>query len=185
MFQQTIQDVLDLTAAPPGEKEAMEAFAKILARFEPFEAAELIARTRDGAERHVITPGLPDAGPALLDALAAEHTLRFDTTADLATANVGIGAPWNSILVLHLSTEPERGSALVLAHRRAWSFAATPLARVRTLGNVVYRLIQRGAAGVAGQDPADAARTEIAGLRSRIASLEKEIEDLRLSRKKR
>jgi hypothetical protein len=67
----------------------------------------------------------------------------------------------------------------VLGHRRAWSFAAAPLFRLRTLGNIALRLMvpltheSRSPTETAVPD------WELTRLRNRISSLESEIVSLK------
>jgi hypothetical protein len=186
MFQHTIQDVLGLCEADDSPKALLAAFRTLVAAFEPIDACELILRREGKLRRFEVEAGLNDIGGALLDALGAEPTLRIDTAADLAAQGLKAGDALNSVLVLRLATDENATAAIVLAQRRPWSFAATPLSRVRTLANVLLRLltrseprVSRASSGLAG----DEATVEIAGLRTRIASLEDDIAGLRGRRK--
>jgi len=183
MFQHTIQDVLGLCEADDSPKALLAAFRTLVAAFEPIDACELILRREGKIRRFEVEAGLNDIGGALLDALGAEPTLRIDTAADLAALGLKAGDALNSVLVLRLATDENATAAIVLAHRRPWSFAATPLSRVRTLANVLLRLLTRSEPRPGSRDSTgqagDEATAEIAGLRTRIASLEDEIAGLR------
>jgi len=179
MFQHTIQDVLRLCEAEDSPKALLATFGTLVAAFEPFEAGELVVRAGGVVRRFEVKAGVNDIGEALLRALGAEPTLRIDTAADLIAKGLDAGSGLNSLLVLRLATDPSTDAAIVLAHRRAWSFAATPLSRVRTLANVLLRLLVRPERGAGAVGAADDATAEIAGLRARIASLEGEIASLR------
>ncbi len=130
MFQQTIQDVLTLAEAGPRPEDLLERLRTTIGAFELFECGEIQAETPGGLLRFVIAPGLDEIGAGALDQLGEEPTLRIDTP--------------TSLLVLRLVAPQTTRAAIVLGHPRAWSFAAAPLSRIRTLGNLALRLLLRG-----------------------------------------
>ncbi|MEO8500003.1 MAG: hypothetical protein ABI565_03755 [Vicinamibacteria bacterium] len=142
MFQQTIQDVLSLAEAGPRPEDLLESLRALIAAFEAFECGELVARTEKGLIHFVLAPGLGDAGPRALHALGTEPVLRVDTAADLRDR--GLATPrLSSLLVLRIEAPRVQAAAIVLGHGRAWSFAAAPQARIRTLGGLALRLLIR------------------------------------------
>jgi hypothetical protein len=181
MFQQTIQDALALADAGPRPEDLLECVRARIASFEPFEAAEIVARTENGVFRFVVAPGLGDVGPKALAALGTEPMLRIDTAAGLSER--GLSAPGlSSLLVLRLESARAAAAVIVLGHGRAWSFAAAPLARVRTLGGLALRLLIWNPAAAAAAPDTARLTAEVARLRAQGASLEKEIVALRAER---
>lgn len=168
MFQQTIQDVLGLAEAGPRPPDLLERLRATLAAFERFESGEILAETPGGLLRFVIAPGLTEAGAAVLDSLGDEPTLRIDTPA--------------SLLALRLEAPGTTRAAIVLGHKRAWSFAAAPLSRIRTLGNLALRLLPRSTIEAAAPEDIKTLRAEVARLRAHAATLENEIVALRADR---
>ncbi len=129
MFQQTIQDVLTVAEAGPRPEDLLERLRTTLVAFERFESGEILAETPAGLLRFVIAPGLTEAGATILDSLGDEPMFRIDTP--------------SSLLALRLEAPGTTRAAIVLGHKRAWSFAAAPLSRIRTLGNLALRLLTR------------------------------------------
>ena len=129
MFQQTIQDVLRVAEAGPRPLDLLERLRSTIASFEAFESGEILAETSDGLQRFIIAPGVTEAGASILDSLGDEPMFRIDTP--------------TSLLALRLEAPGATRAAIVLGHKRAWSFAAAPLSRIRTLGNLALRLLLR------------------------------------------
>jgi hypothetical protein len=175
MFQHTIQDILALAEAPAGDAALLGTFRERLCAFEEFEAGEIVAARNGSLARFILAPGLDDAAAQWSKALGEEATLRFDTAADLAARGLQAPPNLNSFVILRLGGRESADAVLVLAHKRAWSFAAAPLSRVRALGNVALRMLLRKDAG----RPSDEATAEVARLRAHVASLEREIASLR------
>ncbi len=181
MFQETIQDVLAIADAGPRPEELLEALRARIAAFERFEGGEIVARTESGLVHFVIAPGLGTIGPKVLEAVGAELTLRIDTAADLKDRGLAV-AGLSSLLVLHIEAAGASAAALVLGHSRAWSFAAAPLARIRTLGSLTLRLLMRSAIPPGPGPEAVKLNAENARLRNVISGLENEIVALRAER---
>lgn len=179
MFQQTIQDVLALAEAGAGADAILECVRERMSAFERFEGAELLARTEAGLHRFAVAPGLGNIGPAALEALGPEPMLRVDTAEDMTRLGLSDARGLPSLLVLSLPTPGVRASAIVLGHSRPWSFAGTPLSRVRTIGQVALRLLLSGAGD--GETSAEVARlqAEVNRLRTQVATLKSEIASLR------
>ncbi len=129
MFQQTIQDVLTVAEAGPRPEDLLQRLGETLAAFERFESGEILAETPDGLLRFIIAPGVTEAAAVILDSLGDEPTFRIDTP--------------TSLLALRLEAPGTTRAAIVLGHKRAWSFAGAPLSRIRTLGNLALRLLTR------------------------------------------
>jgi len=182
MFQQTIQDVLALSACGPRPEDILDGLKSRILAFESFESGELVARSDRGEARFVFAPGLPDVGGALLDALGNEVTLRIDTVAEMKERGLAEGPGPSSLLVLRLDVAGSDAAALVLSHSRAWSFAAAPLFRIRTLGNVALRMVAASSGTPRIASEVSVLEAEQARLRSRIQTLEEEIIRLRAAR---
>ena len=168
MFQQTIQDVLTLAEAGPRPLDLLERLRTTLVAFERFESGEILAETPGGLLRFVFAPGVSEAGAVILDSLGDEPTFRIDTP--------------TSLLALRLQVQGTTRAAIVLGHERAWSFAAAPLSRIRTLGNLAVRLLMRSPIEAPAPEEMKALRAEVARLRTHSASLENEIVALRAER---
>jgi uncharacterized small protein (DUF1192 family) len=93
----------------------------------------------------------------------------------------------NSVLTLRLEAPGVEAAALVLGHTRSWSFPATPLSRVRALGNLALRLLLAGESPTPSEQHNHSAELmgEVARLRTQIASLQAEIGDLRADKTKK
>ncbi len=182
MFQPTIQDILILTGSGPRIEDILDSVRSRIMAFEPFEAGELLARSDRGFVRFVFAEGLGDIAPRVLEALGNEATLRIDTASDIETRGLEASPGLSSLLVLRLDVPPFDAAALVLSHRRAWSFAAAPLFRIRTLGNVALRLA--AAAAEASSARGSGPDAEVMRLQNRVSSLEAEIIALRANRSK-
>lgn len=181
MFQQTIQDVLTLAEAGPRPEDLLESLRARITTFEPFECGEIVARTESGLLHFVIAPGLADVGPRALVALGTEPMLRVDTAADLNDR--GLAVPGlSSLLVLRIEAPRVAAAALVLGHRRAWSFAAAPHARIGTLGGLALRLLIRNSTPAGPGPEAIKLTAEVARLRAQMSGLENEVVALRAER---
>ena len=194
MFQQTIQDVLAITEAGPRPDLVLaRAYERIVA-FEKVEGAELIVETEAGTRRFVLAEGLGDVGANAFAALGDEATLRFDNVAQMKERAISAPPGLKSVLILRLQSSSVKSAALVMGHSRAWSFAAAPLARLRTLGNVMLRLLapsdesskmRPGALSVPARDEKSELMAEVARLRAHVASLEGEVAGLRADQSKK
>jgi hypothetical protein len=181
MFQQTIQDILAIAEASGRAQDVLECVCNRVAAFELFEGAELIAETESGPRFFVVTPGLGDASKKVLKALGAEPTLRVDTAADMKALGLSTDPALASLLVLRVALPGSKVGAIVLGHSRAWSFAGTPLFRVRTIGQVALRLLLRAPSSAHENEELTALRTEVARLRTHVATLENEVAGQRTS----
>ena len=187
MFQQIIQDVLAIAEAGPRAEDLLERLRARIIAFETFECGELVIRTEKGVRHHVFAPGLGDLGlPALsaLEGMEGEKTLRLDTAAEFRERGLVPPRGLTSLLVLRVDGPGFPSAALVLGHSRAWSFAAAPLSRIRTLGGLTARLLLREAEPAVVGDSAEVARLkdDVARLRAHALSLEAEIVRLRAER---
>jgi|CXWL01.1.fsa_nt_gi hypothetical protein len=187
MFQQIIQDVLAIAEAGPRAEDLLERLRARIIAFETFECGELVIRTEKGVQHHVFAPGLGDLGlPALtaLEGMEGERTLRLDTAAEFRERGLLPPRGLTSLLVLRVEGPGFLSAALVLGHSRAWSFAAAPLSRIRTLGGLTARLLLRTAEPAVIIDPVEVVRLrdEVARLRTHASSLEAEIVALRAER---
>ena len=187
MFQQIIQDVLGIAEAGPRAEDLLERLRARIIAFETFECGELVIRTEKGVEHHVFAPGLGDLGlPALtaLEGMEGEKTLRLDTAAEFRERGLLPPRGLTSLLVLRVDGPGFPSAALVLGHSRAWSFAATPLSRIRALGGLTARLLLRAAEPAMIFEPAEIAglKDDVARLRAHASSLEAEIVRLRAER---
>jgi len=183
MFQQTIQDVLALAEAGPRPEDLLEVLRARIAAFEAFECGEIVARTEAGLLHFVVSPGLGDLGPGVLQALGTEPTLRLDTADELDERGLA-GPGLTSLLALRLESSHATAAAIVLGHRRAWSFAAAPLSRIRTLSSLALRLLLRSSRPSAPTPAPEVLRltTELARMRAHASSLEDEVVVLRAER---
>jgi hypothetical protein len=182
MFEQTIQDVLAITEAEARAESLLERVRERILAFEPFECGELVAQTKAGLSRFVLAQGLGEAGAKALVVLGDEPTLRVDTTEALQAHGLWTGPAHASLLVLRLTAPGVSQAAIVLGHARAWSFAAAPLSRIRTIGGVALRLLLLGSRFPAASEETVRLHLEVAGLRARLSSLESEIAGLRAER---
>ncbi len=182
MFQQTIQDILAIAEAGTSVEDILQRVRTRLGSCEPFECGEIVVLNAGGSFRFVVTPGLGDDGMKALAVLGEEATRRFDTRAALAEQGFESRPELTSLLILRLAAPEGTTAVLVLGHRRAWSFAGAPLARLRTIGNLALRLLVRAAAPNPNDAEAGALRAEVAQLRARISSLQTEVAGLRADR---
>lgn len=182
MFKKTLQDVLAITEAEARAESLLERVRERILAFEPFESGEVLARTKAGLSRFVLAQGLGEAGAKALAALGDEPTLRVDTTEDLHARGLWTGPAHASLLVLRLKAPGVSEAAIVLGHARAWSFAAAPLSRIRTIGEVTLRLLLLGSRFPSTSEETGRLHVEVAGLRARLSSLESEIAGLRAER---
>ncbi|MBK5255094.1 MAG: hypothetical protein JJE39_03595 [Vicinamibacteria bacterium] len=181
MFHQTIQDILALTGSGPRTEDILDSVRSRIMAFEPFESGELLARSDQGCRRFVLAPGLGDTGDRVLGALGDEATLRIDTAAEVRERGLEANPGLASLLILRLDVPPFDSAAVVLSHRRAWSFAAASLFRIRTLGNIALRLVAPLARTADPASESSAAEAELSNLRNRVSSLEAEIIGLRVA----
>ncbi len=184
MFQETIQDLFAITETGPGAEDLRDRVRARISAFEPFDAGELLVQTEQGLSRFVLAPGLGGIGVKAFAALGDEPTLRVDTAAELQERGLAEGPGLASLLILRLEAPGVASAALVLGHARAWSFAATPLFRTRTIARFALRLLVRGSGTSPAQEEVAELRADAARLRARISSLETEIVGLRVDRAK-
>ncbi len=182
MFHQTIQDILAITEAEARAESLLDRVRERILAFEPFEGGELLAQTKAGLSHFVLAPGLGEAGARALAALGDEPTLRVDTTEALQAQGLWAGPAHGSLLVLRLTAPGVSQAAIVLGHARAWSFAAAPLSRIRTIGGVALRLLLLGSRFPSTSEETAGLHLEVTGLRARLSSLESEIAGLRAER---
>lgn len=179
MFQETIHDLLALAGSGPRAEDTLDCLRSRISAFEAFEYGELVARSEQEYDRFVFAPGLSDIGERILAELGTEPTLRIDTADEIRSRGYEAGPNLSSLLVLRLEAPPFPDAALVLGHRRAWSFAAAPLLRLRSLGAAALRLL---ASLQKPGGPGRARSEEEERLRRRISDLEAEVIALRADR---
>ncbi len=179
MFQQTIQDLLSITAAGPRAEDLLERVCATILAFERFESGELLAHTEHGSSRFLLAPGLGEVGRKALAQLGGERTLRLDTAAQLQESGLNAGSGLASLLVLRLEAPSVTSAAIVLGHSRPWSFAAAPLSRVRTIASVALRLLVCGSAPTDNSGDDFELMAEITRLRTHVSTLKAEIMGLR------
>ena len=184
MFQQTIQDLMALADAGGAPVPLLGCLRERIGAFERFECGELLARTEGRPIRFSLSGGLGDVGLKALDELGEQSELRVDTAADLRQRGFASDSGLASLLVVRLRAPGVPVAAIVLGHQRAWSFAAAPLSRIRTLADFTLRLLGREAMPLAAARETVDLTTEVARLRAHIASLEAEISSLRADRPK-
>lgn len=193
MLQQMIQDVQALAEAAGRPEDLLAKLRERIASVERLDCGEILATTDLGLVRFELAPGLGEVSTAALKVLTDEPTLRFDTVAQMRDAGLIPPHGLNSILILRLEARGATSAALVLGHARAWSFPAAPLARIRTMGGVTLRLLLAQSSpplaaeatlksspnpSASATDHASFA-TEVTRLRAHVATLEREIADLR------
>ena len=143
MFQQTIQDLLTVAEAGPGPEALLERVRTTILSFERFEGGEIVAETERGLLHFTIAPGLEDLGPKLLPLLGELQTLRLDTAADLNERGLAPGPHLASLLLLRVEAPGTTSAVIALGHSRNWSFAASPLSRIRAIASLALRLLLR------------------------------------------
>jgi hypothetical protein len=145
MFQQTIQDLLTVAEASPGPEALLERVRTTILAFERFESGEIAVQTDRGLLHFVIAPGLSDIGPKLLPLLGDEKTLRLDTPAEFIERGLAPGPGLSSLLLLRIEAPGATAAFIALGHSRKWSFAASPLSRIRAIASLALRLLLRTA----------------------------------------
>ena len=143
MFQQTIQDLLTVAEASPGPEGLLERVRTTILAFERFEGGQIVAQTDRGLLHFVIAPGLGDIGPKLLPLLGDEKTLRLDTAADFTERGLAPVPHLASLLLLRIDAPGAAPAVVALGHSRNWSFAASPLSRIRAIASLALRLLLR------------------------------------------
>lgn len=143
MFQQTIQDLLDVAEAAPHPEDLLARVRTTILACERFECGELVVQTDRGLLQFVIAPGLGDASAKLLPLLGDLKTVRLDTAADLAERGLAAIPRVASLLLLRIEAPGANAAVLALGHSRNWSFAAAPLSRIRAIGSLALRLLLR------------------------------------------
>ena len=179
MFQQTIQDIFAITEAGPRTGDILDRTRDRIRACEAFESGEIVGRIDRDLFRFVLSDGLGEIAVKALSSPDDSGTRRFDTRDSLREKGLVADAGHNSLLVLRLEAPRVTAAALVLGHSRAWSFAAAPLFRIRTLGNVALRLLTaEGREGQARQEISEL-QGEVSRLRTHISSLQDEVVALR------
>ena len=145
MFQQTIQDLLAVAEAGPRPEDLLERVRTTILAFERFEAGEIVVQTERGLLHFVIAPGLSGIAPKLLPLLGDEKTLRLDTAADFTGRGLAPLPPLASLLLLRIEAPGATAALIALGHSRNWSFAASPLSRIRAIASLATRLLLRTA----------------------------------------
>jgi len=143
MFQQTIQDLLTVAEASPRPEDLLDRVRTTILAFERFECGEIVAQTERGLLHFVIAPGLEDIGTKLLPLLGEEKTLRLDTAAEFIERGLAPGRHLASLLLLRVEAPGANAALVALGHSRNWSFAASPLSRIRAIGSLALRLLLR------------------------------------------
>jgi len=181
MFQQTIQDLLAVAEAAPYPEEMLDRVRTTLLAFERFECGEIVAATDRGLLHFTIAPGLGEIGPQLLTLLGDQDTLRLDTAAGLNERGLAANPRLNSLLLLRLEAPGAASGLIALGHSRNWSFAGSPLSRIRAVASLALRLLLRAA--LPGKSP-DETRlaAEVARLKALVSTLDDELVVLRAER---
>ena len=143
MFQQTIQDLLTVAEASPGPEALLERVRTTILAFERFECGEIVAQTDLGLLHFVIAPGLGAVGPKVISLLGDEKTLRLDTAADFTERGLAPDPRLASLLLLRIEAPGATAAVIALGHSRNWSFAASPLSRIRAIASLALRLLLR------------------------------------------
>ncbi|MEO8361565.1 MAG: hypothetical protein ABI672_16140 [Vicinamibacteria bacterium] len=188
MLQQMIQDVLALAEASGRPEDLLAKLKERIATVERLDCGEILAITQRGLVRFELAPGLGEVGTTALKVLGDQPMLRFDLIAQMHEAGLTPPQGLNSLLILRLEASGATSAALVLGHARAWSFPGAPLTRIRTMGGVTLRLLlaQSASPTAVPSATADASlATEVTRLRAHVATLEREIAELRDDKAKR
>ena len=181
MFQQTIQDLLAAAEAAPHPEELLERVRVTILAFEPFECAEIVAATERGLLHFTIAPGLAHVAPALLPLLGDEKTLRLDTAAQWAERGLPEGPRLASLLLLRIEAPLAASAVVALGHSRNWSFAGSPLSRIRAIASLTLRLLLR--ISLPGKSPEESRlAAEVARLKGLVSTLEDDLVALRAER---
>ena len=185
MVQQTIQDLFAITEAGPRAEDILDRVRDRLERVERFDAGEIVVQSENGLFHFVLAPGLGETGRNALAVLGDQATLRFDTAASLQEGGLTSSPGINSVLMLRLAAPSVTSAAILLGHRRAWSFAGTPLTRIHAIASVALRLLTPGSRPGETRGEVTDLRTEVTRLRTHISSLEREIAGLRSDQARR
>jgi hypothetical protein len=181
MFQQTIQDLLKVAEAGPFPEELLERTRATLLGCDPFEGGEIVAETGRGLLHFRLGAGLGDLGPKLLGVLGDQETARMDTGSDLKAQGLTPAASYSSLLLLRLEAPGATAALLALGHSRNWSFAASPLSRMRAIGNLTLRLLLKASLPAKSPDEARL-QAEVLHLKAQITTRDGEIVALRAER---
>jgi len=181
MFQQTIQDLLSVAEAGPYPEDLLERARTTLLGCDPFEGGEIVAETARGLLHFPLAQGLGDIGPRLLPILGDGETVRMDTADDLKERGLVPGPPLASLLLLRLEAPGATGALLALGHSRNWSFAASPLSRIRAIASLTLRLLLR--TSLPSKSPEEARLlAEVQRLKGLVSTLDDELVILRAER---
>lgn len=181
MVQQTIQDLLAVAEAAPYPEELLGRVRSTLLAFESFECGEIVAATDRGLVHFTIAPGLGDIGQELLPLLGDQATLRLDTAAELAGRGLAANPRLSSLLLLRIEAPAAASAVIVLGHSRNWSFAGSPLSRIRAIASLALRLLLR--ASLPPKSPEEARlAAEVQRLKALVSTQDDELVVLRADR---
>lgn len=181
MFQQTIQDLLAIAEAAPYPEALLERVRASILAFEAFEGGEIVASTDRGLLHFTIAPGLGEIGPQLLPLLGDQPTLRLDTAAELSERGLPKNPRLASLLLLRLEAPGTSAAVIALGHSRNWSFAGSPLSRIRAIGSLALRLLLR--ASLPAKSPEETRlAAEVQQLKGLVSTLDDELVVLRAER---
>lgn len=184
MFQQTIQDLLAVAEAAPHPQALLERARATLLAFERFEGGEIVAQTDRGLLHFTLAPGLGEIGPKLPALLGDQQTQRMDTAAELTERGVAGPPRLASLLLLRLEAPGTTGALIALGHSRNWSFAGSPLSRIRAIGSLALRLLLR--ASLPSKTPEETRlAAEVQRLKAQVSTLDDELVALRAGRTSR
>lgn len=181
MFQQTIQDLLAVAEAAPHPEELLGRVRSTLLAFEGFEGGEIVAKTDRGLIHFTISPGLGDIGPQLPALLGDQETLRLDTATEVAGRGLAGNPRLASLLLLRIEAPGAASAVIALGHSRNWSFAGSPLSRIRAIASLALRLLLR--ASLPPKSPEETRlAAEVQRLKGLVSTLDDELVVLRAER---
>lgn len=170
-----------MAEAAPYPEELLGRVRSTLLAFESFEGGEIVAATDRGLIHFTIAPGLGDIGQKLLPLLGDQETLRLDTAPDLAGRGLAANPRLASLLLLRIEAPGAASAAIALGHSRNWSFAGSPLSRIRAIANLALRLLLRASAPPKSPEETRLA-AEVQHLKGLISTLDDELVALRAER---
>ena len=140
-----------------------------------------MAQTDRGLLHFVIAPGLTETAPKLLPVLGDQETLRMDTAAEVSERGLALSPRVSSLLLLRLEAPGAASAVIALGHSRDWSFAASPLSRIRAIASLALRLLLRGS--IPNKAPEEARlAAEVARLKELVSTRDNELVSLRAER---
>jgi hypothetical protein len=105
----------------------------------------------------------------------------MDTASDLRDRGLAPVSPLASLLLLRIDSPGATAALLALGHSRNWSFAASPLSRMRAIGSLTLRLLLK--ASVPAKSPEEARLLgEVHRLKGLVSNLDEELVALRAER---